>query len=297
MTLIRDNTRASILFTVAIVLLQCLVAANASPWSGNGRSPSSTFTPVDPTSPAEMTVIDALSADPQFSDLVRIIQRLKLVPAINKLEDLTIYAPTNDAIRSAKGAHSLADNLNEKNRDTIFYHILNYTVHSHSDNRDIPELHQTLLHPGSVLGKLSHNAPPHSPWLPEPGDGRSLLGVGQRVRVGKANDTDICFGLRDVAVGDKYTGNCNENGAATILSSKPKRARNGVIYPIDKVIIPPADLGGFRCLKHEISQLTLNSDTNSFASVSVDASGLDTRPGDLKPRRRFRKWFNAVFAY
>ncbi|TIA74661.1 hypothetical protein E3P92_01095 [Wallemia ichthyophaga] len=238
MTSMRD--KASTIFAVVMVLLQCL--ASTSAWPRKSQISSSTFIPVDPTSPAEMTVIDALSADPQFTDLVRILQRLKLVPAINKLEDLTIYAPTNDAIRSSKGAHSLADNLNERSREIIFYHILNYTASHDNSDSHFPQLHQTLLHPANVLGEPTYNPPPHSPWLPEPGDGKSLMGAGQHVRIGKSNDSQVCFGLRDVAVGGNYTGNCNDNGAATILSSKPKRVRNGVIYPIDTVIIPPADL-------------------------------------------------------
>ncbi|TIB74161.1 FAS1 domain-containing protein [Wallemia mellicola] len=228
-----NKSTISVIFIILSTLLNYIKAADSFPWPGRGKPVSSTFTPINPTSPAELTVIDVLSSDEQYSDLLRIIQRLKLVPAINKLGDITLYAPTNDAIREAQ--HAMTDNINDEARETIFYHMLNYTITSQSDQI----LHQTLLHPDSEHVKPKK---PHSPWFPEPGDGKPLSGAGQQVRIGRANSTDICYGLPDLPVGEKYHGNCHENGAATVLSKEPKHARNGVVYPIDKVISPPGDL-------------------------------------------------------
>ena len=240
-----NKSTISVIFIILSTLLNYIKATDSFPWPGRGKPVSSTFTPINPTSPAELTVIDVLSSDEQYSDLLRIIQRLKLVPAINKLSDITLYAPTNDAIREAQ--HAMTDNINDEARETIFYHMLNYTITSQSDQI----LHQTLLHPDSEHVKPKK---PHSPWFPEPGDGKPLSGAGQQVRIGRANSTAICYGLPDLPVGEKYHGNCHDNGAATVLSKEPKHARNGVVYPIDKVISPPGDLGG--CLHHVIILLT-----------------------------------------
>lgn len=45
------------------------------------------------------TLVDALSADPDYSSLLRLLQRADLILTLNKLNGSTLLAPTNDAIK------------------------------------------------------------------------------------------------------------------------------------------------------------------------------------------------------
>ena len=84
-------------------------------------------------------LVDALSADPDYTSLLRLLQQAKLIPTLNKLNGSTFFAPTNDAIKrhSAQNALwqaalqddplDLKDNIQEKLRQELFYHLLNET--------------------------------------------------------------------------------------------------------------------------------------------------------------------------
>ena len=80
------------------------------------------------------TLVDALNADPAYTDLLRLLQRTRLIPTLNKLNRSTLFAPTNDAIRKhslqnplwfsalEEPEDSLADNILEELRQQLFYH-------------------------------------------------------------------------------------------------------------------------------------------------------------------------------
>ncbi|KAG8963433.1 hypothetical protein FRC05_004736 [Tulasnella sp. 425] len=66
-----------------------------------------------PPSTTSTTTIDGLSTDPDYTLLLRLIQRAKLVPTPNKLNGSTLFASTNDAIErhrkeTSKSALALA---------------------------------------------------------------------------------------------------------------------------------------------------------------------------------------------
>src|SRR6266853_4693787 len=44
------------------------------------------------------TLVDKLSEDPDFTTLLRLLQRARLIPTLNRLNGTTFFAPTNDAI-------------------------------------------------------------------------------------------------------------------------------------------------------------------------------------------------------
>jgi hypothetical protein len=91
------------------------------------------------------TLIDVLSADADYSTLLRLLQRTQLVPALNALANGTLLAPTNAAFEAAgypggPSQGSLADwawspfdsleqdNLLRATRDRLLYHVLNHSL-------------------------------------------------------------------------------------------------------------------------------------------------------------------------
>jgi solute carrier family 25 carnitine/acylcarnitine transporter 20/29 len=184
------------------------------------------------------TLVDALSADEDYASLLRLLQRARLIPTLNKLNGSTLFAPTNDAIARHKPWQdalihdsSFRDNRHEFLRQDLFYHLLNYSIHDLPNSPDSsPQVHQTLLYPRPLIeGPPSPGDPPGSPWFPEPGSG-TLGGVPQRVRV-VSRDGGAWVGV------DAYG-----NGGAEIVKGQVN-VRNGVLLGIADVLAVPPDLG------------------------------------------------------
>ncbi|KAF8578738.1 FAS1 domain-containing protein [Ramaria rubella] len=201
------------------------------------------FSPLFPLPVTQSTtLIDALSADANYTRLIALLQRSRLVPTLNRLNGSTLFAPTNDAIQrhslwntasvSDELYASLGDNIQEKLRQQLFYHLLNYSL------TDLPlaqgtQVHKTLHFPRIPIEPPSKEPPPNPPWLPVPGG--TLGGEPQRLRVA----------ARDGAtwVGTDYAG----AGGIQIVRT-PVDAGNGILLGIDGVLEPPSNLS------HIISQ-------------------------------------------
>lgn len=234
-----------------------------------------------PPSPASLTLVDLISASPNHTLLVRAFQRARLIPALNRLNGSTLFAPTDDAIKAAQeaegrgGVWSFAlghdddeapqrDNMQLALRDTLLYHLLNFTLfpdpsppsndsstpvtlrRAHPDLA-LPSLHQTLYRPYLSRRTLPFPSPPAFPGeLPMPDDpdeddDEGLLGGEyQRVRVvrkaakGK-NGADICVG-----------GDWKGDGGARGREDELVWARNGAMVVLDRVLSKPVDLGELR---------------------------------------------------
>lgn len=171
-----------------------------------------------PIEPSTSTIIDVLSSSEDFSTLLRLLQRTKLVPAINSLGNGTLFAPTNDAFaRARQEGGSLAawaledgdeqddaslvmqDNILHRTRGLLLYHLLNYSLplpdpSPPSDDPPPTKLSSTSNRPPIFSVDFPHPfetllfpAPPTQdrpskpgPWLPTP---KGQLGSeGQRVR-------------------------------------------------------------------------------------------------------------------
>lgn len=113
------------------------------------------------------TLVDALSSDPEFTTLIHLLQRTKLIPTLNKLNGSTLFAPTNDAFARARQnqpallpdslylnnlspdysrdnedrensqGNLLPDNVLFPLRQTLLYHILNFTLPEASDGSGV----------------------------------------------------------------------------------------------------------------------------------------------------------------
>ncbi|KAI9513047.1 FAS1 domain-containing protein [Russula earlei] len=174
------------------------------------------------------TLVDKLSEDPDYTTLLRLLQRARLIPTLNRLDGATLFAPTNDAIHRhaslSRFSSLTGDNVNEQLRQELFYHLLNYTVALPNDNDIL--VTKTLHFPHGYPGPPSEDPPPSPPWLPIPGG--SLGGEPQRLRVGSRNG--------HINVGVDAFG----KGGARVIKA-PVDAGNGLLVGIDGVLpVPPS---------------------------------------------------------
>ena len=208
------------LWPVALILFP-FVAPSQVPWS------LSTST----------TLVDALSADPDYTSLLRLLQRARLIPTLNKLNRSTLFAPTNDAIKRHSSRnplwasllqhdHQLDDNVQERLRHQLFYHLFKYSILSLPTDQHT-QTHKTLLFP-HPLQPTSPNPPSSPPWMPTPGG--TLGGEPQRLRVAARDD--------EAWVGVDAFG----NGGSQIIKDQVD-AGNGILFGIADVLDPPPDLG------------------------------------------------------
>lgn len=183
-----------------------------------------------------MTLVDALNADPDYTSLLRLLQRTRLIPTLNKINGSTFFAPTNDAIKKHVSKNSLwqdvlddttgfiPDNVQEQLRQQLLYHLLNETLFTLPTDSTVLE-YKTLLYPRKTLDPPSRDPPP---WMPIPGG--TLGGEPQRLRVA-AHDQGANVGV------DAF----GKNGAK--ITKEVQDAGNGMLFGIADVLEPPPDLG------------------------------------------------------
>lgn len=203
--------------------------------------------PIDSSTPStsSTTLLDALSADPDYTHLIRLLQRSRLIPTLARLNGTTLFAPTNDAIERHAAYNSLwgvglygddsrlepRDNIQEKLRQELFYHMLNNTLPSFPNPEDLTvQVHETLHYPRKPIDPPTGHPPPSPPWLPKPGG--TLGGLPQRLRLGSRDE--------DVWVGVDAFG----KGGVKAIKGRIDVA-NGVLVGIDGVLEPPPSLGTF----------------------------------------------------
>ncbi len=192
----------------------------------------------DPSTTSNGTLVDALSADPDYTSLLHLLQRARLIPTLNRLNGSTLFAPTNDAIKHYSNSlwnsvlddppSILADNVQEKLRQQLFYHLLNYSISSLPDDSEPIKVLKTLHFPRTPVDPPSKEPPPSPPWMPIPGG--SLGGEPQRLRVASRKES--------VWVGVDANG---KNGAEVIKGQVD--AGNGVLLGVNRMLEPPPDLG------------------------------------------------------
>ncbi|EPT03894.1 hypothetical protein FOMPIDRAFT_1058263 [Fomitopsis schrenkii] len=186
----------------------------------------------EPAHTLSTNILDVLYADPDYVSLVKLLQRAKLIPTLNRLNGSTLFAPTNDAISkhafwqaTLDAAPDFGDNIQEELRQQLFYHILNYTIPA-LPTEQIPQVHKTLLYPRTPVEPPTRQPPPGPPWMPLPGG--TLGGDSQRLRAAYREDA--------VWVGVDAFG----NGGAQVVK-EPVNASNGVVVGVNGVLeMPPA---------------------------------------------------------
>lgn len=188
-----------------------------------------------PFETTSITLVDALSQG-NYTSLIHLLQRARLIPTLNRLNGSTLFAPTNEAIDrhaltntlwSTADETPLVDNVQEQLRQQLFYHLLNYSITALPVDKQVQVL-QTLHYPRTPLDPPSHDPPPYPPWMPLPGG--TLGGAPQRLRIA-AREQKAFVGVD--ALG---------SGGVEIVKGMVD-AGNGVLLGIDNVLEPPPDLG------------------------------------------------------
>lgn len=184
------------------------------------------------------TLVDVLNSDEDYTLLISLLQRAKLIPTLNKLNGSTLFAPTNDAIKRHAQTNELwrsalsyydppNDNVQEELRQQLFYHMLNYSLTQIPEDSTTQVLH-TLHFPKLPIDSPTNEPPPSPPWMPLP---ESTLGnKPQRLRV---TSRDGVTWLDVDAFG---------KGGIEIIKERVDAA-NGVVYGIADVLEVPPHLG------------------------------------------------------
>lgn len=184
-------------------------------------------------------LVDALSADPDYTSLLRLLRTALLIPTLNKLNGSTLFAPTNDAIKRHSSKNALwqaalqedplllRDNVQEKLRQDLFYHLLNYSLEE-LPSVQTPRVLRTLHYPRIPVEPPTTEPPPTPPWMPVPGG--TLGGEPQLLRTASRDATAY--------VGVDAFG---EGGAKAVKGVV--NASNGILVGIDEVLQVPPDLG------------------------------------------------------
>ncbi|KAL0951405.1 hypothetical protein HGRIS_008100 [Hohenbuehelia grisea] len=186
-----------------------------------------------------LTLVDVLNADPDYESLIVLLQKAKLIPTLNRLNGSTLFAPTNDAIRKHK-AHNvlwrsvlddegflLNDNIQHQLRQQLFYHLLNFSLPTWSDEDPSLQVLKTLHFPQTPLEPPTRQPPPSPPWMPIPTG--TLGNEPQRLRTA-ARDRQAFVGV------DAFGA-----GGAEIIKGKVD-AGNGVLLGISDVLDPPGNM-------------------------------------------------------
>lgn len=199
----------------------------------------------NPPSTSSTTLVDALSADPDYTHLIRLLQRARLIPTLARLNGTTLFAPTNDAIERYVSGNSLwgaglykeddymkpRDNIQEKLRQELLYHMLNSTLPPFPKPEDLSvQVHETLHYPQKPGDTPTGDPPPSLPWIPEPGG--TLGGRPQRLRL-SSRDKNVWVGV------DAFG-----KGGVKVTKGRLDVA-NGVLVGIGGVLEPPPSLGAF----------------------------------------------------
>jgi len=194
--------------------------------------------PLVSTTVQSLTVVDVLSLDKDYTLLLSLLQSARLIPTLNKLNDSTLFAPTNDAIKRHAQSNdlwrlalsyqdSLKDNVQEELRQQLFYHMLNYSLTQVPEDSTI-QVHDTLHFPKLSLDPPTNEPPPSPPWMPLP---ESTLGnKPQRLRATSRDDVTW--------VGVDAFG----KGGIEVIKARADAA-NGVVYGISGVLEVPPHLG------------------------------------------------------
>lgn len=248
--------------------------------------------------PSYVKLVDLVSSSPEHSHLLLALQRARLIPILNRLNGSTLFAPTNEAIEKqidrersltvdqglgGTSAHLWSyavlgadthltdqqhDNLQLELRDTLLYHVLNYTLplSGNSNSTDsptwpratTPELAETLYHPSLSPYNKSFPRPPSLPGSPRDGPDPDrphavqglLRGQGQLLRWYMEEPLDNLLGDDSKSnhsgpilhVGVDWQG----QGGARGDMRQSLNASNGWLLPVDQVLQKPVDIGELR---------------------------------------------------
>ncbi|KAF8917691.1 hypothetical protein CPB85DRAFT_1477028 [Mucidula mucida] len=190
----------------------------------------------EPTTATRTTLVDELGDDPDYESLLRLLQRARLIPTLNRLDGATLFAPTNDAIEHHSfwnsvlndDSDSMTDNIQEKLRQQLFYHLLNFSIITLPQESHEVQVLKTLHYPRTPLEPPSHEPPPNPPWMPIPGG--TLGGEPQRLRVAARKES--------AWVGVDARG----RHGVQITKGKVNATSNCVLLGISAMLEPPPDL-------------------------------------------------------
>src|SRR5579862_1630765 len=128
-----------------------------------------------PHRPRTTTIVDLLSSNPEFSPLIKALQRTALIPILNASENVTLIAPIAEAMNAFEG---------DITRDLMMYHVLNGTILSDDVKDEI--VVESIL---KMVSKdnISHGIGVKVQRQGDRGRGQGKLLIGEQARVVKSD--------------------------------------------------------------------------------------------------------------
>lgn len=227
--------------------------SSSSPISSRGKSSGLELTSLK---------LKLTSPSPDHELLLRSFQAARLIPLLNSPFNLTLFAISDKAIQKkldqekgngiwsfAVGTHQLLstqerDNLQLELRDTLLYHILNYTI-DHNSIPTTPLLLESLYFPTLTTAPLP--TLPGSPSDPNPELPKGLLaGQGQRLRIASKGKQQF--------LGTDWKG----EGGHRLDQSSFRNASNGNFIVVEAILEKPTNIA---------TQIRANPDLSILTSL------------------------------
>ncbi|EJU00030.1 hypothetical protein DACRYDRAFT_23561 [Dacryopinax primogenitus] len=226
---------------------------------------------------APITIIDILSQSPDHQLLMRILQRTKLIPLLNILNNTAFFAPNDEAIQKQINGSSLSlwdetlwetnqgsggrpDNIQYELRQHLLYHLIPLPEYNISQPRpplkfpsSRPKAYFTMHYPGKPIQGPSPSPPPGSPWMPAPGG--TLAKMAQKLRVIQKD------GVSMTSVDWK-----GEGGVSLSLIAE---GTNGEVWSSNQVLPLPPNLGVIAASRPSLQYLTSNLPDSLIQSFST----------------------------
>ena len=103
--------------SLSLALFSATLVSSSQILDQPSNNPSSLFP--WPHRPRTTTIIDLLSTSPEFTPLIRALQRAQLIPILNSADNVTLIAPIREAFEVFGG---------DVSRELLLYHCLNGSV-------------------------------------------------------------------------------------------------------------------------------------------------------------------------
>ncbi|WFD31363.1 hypothetical protein MSPP1_002398 [Malassezia sp. CBS 17886] len=235
-------------------------------------------------------LVDLVSRRPELTTFVHLLQRARLIPTLNRIQELhgahtgmTLFAPTNDAFASALRGEDAAfwhvalrdevrasnasvgdpDNVNSALRERLWYHVLNFTISEEPAAR--VELFETLHFPSRkrLLAPTRPGPIPEKPARPpHPGaedEGGLLGGAGQVVRA-----------VRPRRGGGRVGVDARGHGGAGIVDVD-RRSTRGAVVLLDGVLSLPPSLDDILVRTRDTTDVFRAMSQSTLRTISTTA--------------------------
>ncbi|WFD42517.1 hypothetical protein MPSI1_001162 [Malassezia psittaci] len=253
-------------------------------------------------------LVDAIAARADLTRFVHLLQRTRLIPTLNRMQELdyertgvTLFAPSNAAFERVmksdtdEGAfwreafsERIPDNIHSALRQRLWYHVLNYTL---QDAKEPLTYHETMHYPSRKrLQESTRPGPIPQPPIepPHPGaedTGGLLGGAGQLLRVYRKSNV---FRI----------GTDTKGAGGVKVIDQDLSSTHGIVCVLDGILTLPPSLTELLQTNQQVSRLFAMLPNETLHTLSITAhltmflpsNEALSRLSDLEQKYIFGRW-------